>query len=244
MELMTEQERGTLWVMRKNIGKGQWMSTSLSYFTPWLWISWTSSSDVSLDTCCTSGGYVPSSLRSNTSSGPGSGHLTPRLLRLPPWIVCLLVPSDLWQLIQNAAARLPFNLPKFSHTTPLLRSLHWLPVTARIHFKTLVLVYGSGPVYIEYMVKNHDCLLSWLPKAPHWHQDSRKSTHLLPQAKSTSLQTTPWLRRWCPYNQKVKITFIWHLHVWLFLKLMCSHYSCCSGFVPSWLNALIGSRFG
>uniref|UniRef100_A0AAQ4RUE2 Reverse transcriptase domain-containing protein n=1 Tax=Gasterosteus aculeatus aculeatus TaxID=481459 RepID=A0AAQ4RUE2_GASAC len=29
------------------------------------------------------------------------------------------------QLIQNAAPRLVFNLPKFSHTTPLLRSLHW-----------------------------------------------------------------------------------------------------------------------
>ncbi|KAI5091735.1 hypothetical protein C0J45_18941 [Silurus meridionalis] len=39
------------------------------------------------------------------------------------------------QMIQNAAARLVFNLPKFSHTTPLLRSLHWLPVAARIRFK-------------------------------------------------------------------------------------------------------------
>ncbi|KAL3062001.1 hypothetical protein OYC64_010010 [Pagothenia borchgrevinki] len=61
------------------------------------------------------------------------------------------------QLIQNAATRLVFNLPKFSHTTPLLRSLHWLPVTARIHFKTLVLAYhavnGSGPSYIQDMVK-------------------------------------------------------------------------------------------
>ena len=57
------------------------------------------------------------------------------------------------QLIQNAAARLVFNQPKFSHTTPLLRSLHWLPVAARIRFKTLVLAYhavnGSGPVYIQ-----------------------------------------------------------------------------------------------
>ncbi|XP_077937991.1 uncharacterized protein LOC144383603 [Gasterosteus aculeatus] len=61
------------------------------------------------------------------------------------------------QLIQNAAARLVFNLPKFSHTTPLLRSLHWLPVAARIQFKTLVLTYhavnGSGPAYIQDMVK-------------------------------------------------------------------------------------------
>ncbi|KAI4880081.1 hypothetical protein NFI96_006063 [Prochilodus magdalenae] len=41
------------------------------------------------------------------------------------------------QLVQNAAARLIFNLPKFTHVTPLLRSLHWLPVVAQIRFKTL-----------------------------------------------------------------------------------------------------------
>ncbi|KAL7881425.1 hypothetical protein AOLI_G00082730 [Acnodon oligacanthus] len=34
------------------------------------------------------------------------------------------------QLIQNAATQLVFNLPKFSHITPLLCSLHWLPVAA------------------------------------------------------------------------------------------------------------------
>ncbi|KAK3554541.1 hypothetical protein QTP70_025392 [Hemibagrus guttatus] len=51
------------------------------------------------------------------------------------------------QKIQNAAAPLVFNLPKFSHTTPLLRSLHWLPVAARIRFKTLMLAYKAknGP---------------------------------------------------------------------------------------------------
>ena len=48
---------------------------------------------------------------------------------------------------------------KFTHTTPLLRSLHWLPVAARIRFKTLVLAYraanGSGPVSIQDMVKRY-----------------------------------------------------------------------------------------
>ncbi|KAK3513609.1 hypothetical protein QTP70_026916, partial [Hemibagrus guttatus] len=57
------------------------------------------------------------------------------------------------QMIQNAAARLVFNLPKFSHTTPLLRSLHWLPVAARIRFKTLMLAYkaknGPAPSYLK-----------------------------------------------------------------------------------------------
>ncbi|XP_010776960.1 zinc finger protein 385D-like [Notothenia coriiceps] len=60
----------------------------------------------------------------------------------PSWLVCLQVPTDLY---------------KFSHTTPLLRSIQWVPGAARIHFKTLVLAYhavkGSGPSYIQDMVK-------------------------------------------------------------------------------------------
>ncbi|XP_039976562.1 AF4/FMR2 family member 2-like [Xiphias gladius] len=35
------------------------------------------------------------------------------------------------QLIQNAAARLVFNLASFFHTTPVLNSLHWHPAAAR-----------------------------------------------------------------------------------------------------------------
>ena len=58
------------------------------------------------------------------------------------------------QLIQNAAAWLVFNLPKFSHTTLLLHSLHWLPVAARICFKILYHAANRvGPVYIQEMVK-------------------------------------------------------------------------------------------
>ena len=49
------------------------------------------------------------------------------LASLPAYAIQLL------QLIQNSAVRLVFNLPKFSHITPLLQSLHWLPVAARIH---------------------------------------------------------------------------------------------------------------
>ncbi|KAG5848698.1 hypothetical protein ANANG_G00101970, partial [Anguilla anguilla] len=61
------------------------------------------------------------------------------------------------QLIQNAAARLGFNLPRHSHVTPLLTTLHWLPVIARIKFKTLVLAYqavkGSAPAYLHKIFK-------------------------------------------------------------------------------------------
>ncbi|KAI5614997.1 glutamate-rich protein 2 isoform X4 [Silurus asotus] len=60
------------------------------------------------------------------------------------------------QMIQNAAARLVFNQPMFSHTTPLLRSLHWLPVAAFIRFKTLRLTYkaknGPAPSYLSDLI--------------------------------------------------------------------------------------------
>ncbi len=56
-------------------------------------------------------------------------------------------------MIQNAAARLVFNEPKRVHVTPLFISLHWLPVAARIKFKTQMLAYktttGSAPAYFH-----------------------------------------------------------------------------------------------
>ena len=61
------------------------------------------------------------------------------------------------QMIQNAAARLIFNQPKRTHVTPLLIELHWLPLAARIKFKSLMLTYkvlrGSAPFYLSALIK-------------------------------------------------------------------------------------------
>ena len=58
------------------------------------------------------------------------------------------------QRIQNAVAVFVYNLPKFSHVTPLL-----LPVAARIQFKTMVLAFkavnGTAPVYLQTLVRPH-----------------------------------------------------------------------------------------
>ncbi len=60
------------------------------------------------------------------------------------------------QLIQNAAARILTRTRKSEHITAVLRSLHWLPVTFRIDFKVLLLIYkslnGLGPKYIADML--------------------------------------------------------------------------------------------
>ncbi len=56
----------------------------------------------------------------------------------------------------NAAARILTRTRQSEHITPVLKSLHWLPVTFRIDFKVLLLVYkslnGLGPKYIADML--------------------------------------------------------------------------------------------
>ena len=65
------------------------------------------------------------------------------------------------QRVQNAAARLIFNESKFCRITPLLHSLHWLPIKYRIDFKILLLTFKSlhqqGPVYLRELLKVKDC---------------------------------------------------------------------------------------
>ena len=46
--------------------------------------------------------------------------------------------------MQNAAARLLTNTNRHVHITPVLNSLHWLPVLYRIVFKLLMLGLGVG----------------------------------------------------------------------------------------------------
>ena len=56
------------------------------------------------------------------------------------------------QSIQNAAARVISGIRKFDHITPVLRDLHWLPVTHRITYKLAMLVHkclhGKAPSYL------------------------------------------------------------------------------------------------
>ena len=42
------------------------------------------------------------------------------------------------QRVQNAAASLILSIGKFSHITPALYELHWLPVSLRIDYKILL----------------------------------------------------------------------------------------------------------
>ena len=60
------------------------------------------------------------------------------------------------QRVQNAAARLILGIGKFSHITPALHELHWLPVSLRIDYKILLLtfkcIYGLAPTYLSDLI--------------------------------------------------------------------------------------------
>ncbi len=57
------------------------------------------------------------------------------------------------QRVQDAAARLLTRTKKWDHITPVLCSLHWLPVHCPVNFKILLLVFkslhGLNPTYLS-----------------------------------------------------------------------------------------------
>src|SRR6218665_1752197 len=57
------------------------------------------------------------------------------------------------QLIQNSLARAVTRTPRHHHITPVLKSLHWLKIPERSHFKVCSLTYNSlqssQPTYLR-----------------------------------------------------------------------------------------------
>ena len=80
------------------------------------------------------------------------------------------------QRIQNSAARLVTLSRKSEHVTPILKSLHWLPIRQRIIFKVLLMTYkiinGLAPEYLSNLIS------------------LRSSSSLRPLRSSTTLQLT------------------------------------------------------
>ncbi len=60
------------------------------------------------------------------------------------------------QRVQNCAAKIVTNGRKYDHVTPLLISLHWLPVRYRIMFKVICTVFkclnGLAPSYLTDLI--------------------------------------------------------------------------------------------
>ena len=65
---------------------------------------------------------------------------------------------------QNTLARIITNHRKYAHVTPILKQLHWLPVTYRCMFKTATLVYkflhSGSPSYFQPFLSLSSCSYS------------------------------------------------------------------------------------
>ncbi len=64
------------------------------------------------------------------------------------------------QVVQNAAARVLTRSRKYDHITPILRSLHWLPIKFNISYKILLLTYkalnGLAPAYLTSLLARYN----------------------------------------------------------------------------------------
>ena len=86
------------------------------------------------------------------------------------------------QRIQNTAARILTRTKKFEHISPVIRSLHWLPVLKRIEFKILLLTYkcihNLAPSYLKELLEPY-----------HPSRSLRSADQLLLRVPKTRLKT-------------------------------------------------------
>ena len=65
------------------------------------------------------------------------------------------------QRVQNCLARVVTKAPQFSHSVPILKRLHWLPVKFRIHFKICAITFRTlkenQPAYLADLLVRPKC---------------------------------------------------------------------------------------
>ncbi len=63
------------------------------------------------------------------------------------------------QLVQNAAARVLTRSRKYDHISPVVSTLHWLPIKHCIDFKILLITYkalnGLAPQYLSELLSHY-----------------------------------------------------------------------------------------
>ena len=68
----------------------------------------------------------------------------------------VFIASKCIECVQNCIARVVTRSPRFSHSVPLLKSLHWYPVKSRIFFKDCTIayqtLYSGEPSYLFSML--------------------------------------------------------------------------------------------
>ncbi len=132
-----------------------------------------------------------------------------RPLSFHGWTTAMLFWLDFHQtqstLYKGFRMQLVFNEPKRAHVIPLFISLHWLPVAARIQFKTLKVAYrtttGSAPTYF------HSLLQIYIPSRSLRSASERRLVDTITERLKITLQNIlvhhSWLVEWSshPYPE-------------------------------------------
>ena len=105
------------------------------------------------------------------------------------------------QKIQNSAARIISGTPKYNHITPVLKSLHWLPVKVRIEFKILILTFKA--LYSDSSSPVQDMVSKYNP--PRSLRSANKNKLCTPKIKNevgsrSFRHASPTLWNSLPYN--------------------------------------------
>ncbi len=64
------------------------------------------------------------------------------------------------QIVQKSTARILTRSRKYDHITPILQSLHWLPIKFRISYKIVLLAYKAlnclAPAYLTSLLSHYN----------------------------------------------------------------------------------------
>lgn len=87
------------------------------------------------------------------------------------------------QYIQNSAARILMRVRKFNHITPILKTLHWLPVSLRIEYKVSLLthqcLHGTAPTYLKDLLTPQTSTRSLRSSSTHLLKTPRTKLHTM-----------------------------------------------------------------
>lgn len=147
------------------------------------------------------------------------------------------------QYIQNCAARILMRVRKYNQITPILKTLHWLPVGPRIDYKISLLtcqcVYGNAqPTERSFLSprSSHGPSAPLQPTSLRSREPSwiawviEPSAHLLPGCGIHSPTICDHHRLWILLNVVWKLNFLRRLSPSLFLYILC----CFINYVFTW----------
>ena len=102
------------------------------------------------------------------------------------------------QRVQDTAAWITLRMPKFEHTTPLLKMLHWLPIPSTIAYNIDSLCHTAlttaYPKYLSELLNVYTPAASFflpgthqLEQSPWWHQNCERKGHIQKASENSNI---------------------------------------------------------